>query len=314
TMKLFGDRHRPGWLAVEVASDAVRLAHVRRAATGRPRVLLCESWRKEGSDADTLARLRASRGLGGYRCATALDFGEYHMLQVDAPAVPPEELKSAVRWRVKDLLDYPADEATIDVLDIPADDGATTRARSVFAVCAPNAVIGRHVRLFQAARVPLSVIDIPETAQRNIAALFEPVGRGVAMLGLGEGGGLLTFTFGGELYLSRRIDIGAPQILEAAEPARAALFDRIVLELQRSLDHFEHQFHFISLAKVLVAPLPAETGLAGHLAANLAIGVETPDLGSVLDLEAVPSVRQPAMQAQYLRLLGVALRDEEARA
>jgi len=87
-----------------------------------------------------------------------------------------------------------------------------------------------------------------------------------------------------------------------------------VLELQRSLDHFEHQFHFISLAKVLVAPLPAETGLAGHLAANLAIGVETPDLGSVLDLEAVPSVRQPAMQAQYLRLLGVALRDEEARA
>ncbi|GAB4175955.1 MAG: hypothetical protein OHK0026_11600 [Rhodocyclaceae bacterium] len=310
-MKLFGGQQRPGWLAIEILPDEVRLAHVMRGASGPPRVLLAESCRKEGSDADMLARLRRTFGLTRHRCTTALDFGEYQLLQVDAPAVPPEELKSAVRWHVRDLLEYPADEATIDVLEIPVDGAVQGHGRSLFAVCAPNLVVGKYVRLFQSADIPLAVIDIPETAQRNLAALLEPVGRGVAMLAFGAQAGLLTFTFGGELYLARRIDIGAPALAGSEGEARVALLDRIVLELQRSLDHFEHQFHFITLAKLLLAPLPEDTGLAEYLAANLYLPVEKLSLGDALDMSAVPALQQADAQARYLRVLGLALRSEE---
>ena len=41
------------------------------------------------------------------------------MLVVDAPK-SAGRVKTAIRWRIKDLLDYRVDDATIDVLDISA--------------------------------------------------------------------------------------------------------------------------------------------------------------------------------------------------
>ena len=78
--------------------------------------------------------------------------------------------------------------------------------------------------------------------QRNIAALFEEPGRGLAMLAFDERGGLLTFTSGGELYMARQTDIGLSQLTGLAAGARDSVLDRLVLELQRSLDHFDRQF------------------------------------------------------------------------
>ena len=51
------------------------------------------------------------------------------MQLVEAPSVPATEVKSAVRWELKDLLDYPVDAATVDVADVPKDQsGQRTRA------------------------------------------------------------------------------------------------------------------------------------------------------------------------------------------
>src|SRR5438067_7603301 len=52
------------------------------------------------------------------------------------------------------------------------------------------------------------------SAQRNISALLEPEGRGVAMLSFDADGGLLTVTFKAELYLARRIDVTLEQLLD----------------------------------------------------------------------------------------------------
>lgn len=50
------------------------------------------------------------------------------------------------------------------------------------------------VQAFQAARVPLAAVDLPELSQRNLAALFEEGGRGLATLIFDDDEGLLTFT------------------------------------------------------------------------------------------------------------------------
>ena len=102
---------------------------------------------------------------------------DYQLLLVEAPNVPAAELKAAVRWRMKDMLDYRVDEATVDVLDIPPDPAAGGRSR--FDVRGRGAQRGRpavHRALRVGRPFPLSVIDIAETAQRNIAALFEIAG------------------------------------------------------------------------------------------------------------------------------------------
>jgi MSHA biogenesis protein MshI len=209
------------------------------------------------------------------------------------------------------MLDFHVDDATIDVLLIPPDKNAAARAaHTMFAVAARNSVIAQRQGLFAGARIGLAVIDIPEMAQRNISAMVEPAGRGVAMLSFGEDGGLLTATFGGELYLSRRIDVTLAQLLDADRGRKTASFDKITLEVQRSLDHFERQFHFITLASLVLAPTGA-SGLQEYLASHLYTPVSTMDLADVLDLEAAPQLADAAAQQRFFVALGAALRHEE---
>ena len=100
-------RKQPGWLAIDVQPAQVDLVHVRRGVTGRPEIGLCDSYKVEGGAAETLARLRKEHKLDQYRCTTLLRFADYQLHLIDAPSVPRAELKNAVRWRVKDIIDYP---------------------------------------------------------------------------------------------------------------------------------------------------------------------------------------------------------------
>lgn len=288
----------------------VSLAHVHDANGGRPGVELCETYRCEDGVLNTLRRLKKTLGLDAYRCTLCLGFDAYQFLQVEAPAVPEEEMKEALRWSMKDMVDFPVDQATLDVLDVPADKEGRANSRFKFVALSRNEIIGRHVRLFQDAGLDLAAIDIPEMAQRNLAALYEPQERAVAMLGFTDQGGLLTFTWRGRLLSSRHIDISLMQLTGADEAQRVAMFERIGLELQRSLDSFERQSTFVSLDKLVVTPLADDFGLTAYLAENLYVGVMAAKLDEVLDVQKVPELRRPALQAQRLMLLGSALRDE----
>ncbi|MDP3669833.1 MAG: agglutinin biogenesis protein MshI [Telluria sp.] len=300
-------RKNEGWLTIAFPGDGIAAASMKRSSSDKPAVALTAFYPGNESGLEALGKeLQANK----YRCSTLLGGGEYQMLAVEAPNVPPEELKTAVRWRLKDMLDFHVDDATIDVLDIPVDQAAVVRSHSMFVVAARNSVIGKRQNLFAGARIGLSVIDIPEMAQRNISALLEPQGRGLAMLSFGEDGGLLTVTFQGELYLSRRIEVSLAQLRESDGDRKNASFDKITLELQRSLDHFDRQFHFISVSKLVLAP-SAASGLEEYLSSNLYTPVETLDLADVFDLDSVPALADAVQQQRFFLTLGAALRHEE---
>ncbi len=315
-MKLFGSgKRRPGWLCITLATDRVDISHVLTAGKARPEILLCESFRKEGEDIATLKRLRKELDLDRYRCTTLLHARDYHVLQVDAPAVPAAELKAAIPWRIKDLIDFPVDGATVDALKVPSPEGGSTRGnQQVFAVAARNEVIAQTVKPFNDAGIPLEVIDIPELAQRNFAQCFEEQGRGLAFLAFDDDGGLLTFTSGGELYQYRRIDVTASAFAAATGEQRSQLYDRVVLELQRSLDNFDRQFNHLIVSRVVVAPVPGAEDLQQHLADNLGVPVALVDLADVMDFPSIPELRDTGRQAQCVAMIGAALRTEAAAA
>jgi MSHA biogenesis protein MshI len=297
------------WLALALHGDRLAAASVVRVAGARPRVTLAAII-ECGATQDGLEKAARELHANIYRCSTVLAGGQYQVLAVDAPNVPSEELRTAVRWRLKDLLDFHVDDATIDVLDIPVDKTAAVRQHSMFAVAARNAVIEHCQKLFALAKIQLLAIDIPEMAQRNISALLETDGRGLALLSFDEDGGLLTVSFNGELYLSRRIDVTLDQLLDPEHERKHQRFEKITLELQRSLDHFDRQFHFINVARLLLAP-SAITGLEEYLSANLYTPVARFDLADVFDLSGVPALAGPVLQQQLFIALGAALRLEE---
>nr|WP_315398984.1 pilus assembly protein PilM [uncultured Duganella sp.] len=304
-------KKKDGWLTVAFQRDGICAGRVRRVRDAKAVVELSTFYpAAAGQPAEALERLNKDLKAASFQLGTMLSGGEYQMLTVDAPNVPREELKTAVRWRLKDMLDFHVDDATIDVLDIPVDPNAPSRAHSMFAIAARNALIAARQGLFAEAKIDLTVIDIPEMAQRNISALLETEGRGLAMLSFDADGGLLTITYKGELYLARRIDVTLQQLLEPDTDKQQACFDKITLELQRSLDHFDRQFNYVNVIKLLLAPTGAP-GLHEYLAANLYMPVEAMGLEDVFDLSQAPALRDVEQQRRFFLTLGAALRHEE---
>jgi MSHA biogenesis protein MshI len=309
---LFSRKQAAELAAVNLYGTRAEVGQVRRNGAGRPVVNVCAHFPNAGDEVETLQRLRRELHLDRFSCATLLPARQYQMQLIDAPNVPEAEMKSAVRWRLKDFLEYPVETATVDVLAIPADQIAVGRGRSVYVVSARNQDIESRMRMFAQAKMALRVIEVAEMAQRNLATLFESDQRAVAMLSFSEEGGLLTFSARGELYLSRRIEISLDQLVGVPAEVRDQLFERIALELQRSLDHFDRQFSNIPLARLLLAPLPEGLGLSAYLAENLSAPVESVNLGDVLDFHEVPELREPAEQMMRWQTLGTALRVESA--
>ncbi len=297
-----------GWFCVAVSAHGAHFVRIKRAGS-QLQVEVCAFYPMESVTSAALEKIVREMHLGAFQFTTLLAADEYQILMVDAPNVPVDELKTAIRYRIKDSLNYHVDDATVDVLQIPGNKNGGNRPQSLYAIAASNDTIQKRIALFEKAKINLSVIDIPEMAQRNIATLYETAGRGLALLAFDERGGLLTFTCDGELYLSRRLEITSGQLQDVSEDLRRQYFDRVELEVQRSLDYFDRQFHQISLSRMLVSA-PAGVGMVQLLADNLGLPVEALDLSQVMDISAAPALLESEFVTEALPALGAALRQE----
>lgn len=298
----------PGWLVVGLHPGELSYVHGRFVPGAASVIDQCGTRSLEGEYGGA-ERVAKELGFGRYQCSTLLAPSEYQMLMVDAPNVPRPELKTAIRWRIKDLLDYRIEDATVDLLAVPPNPAGAERPQSMYAVTARNEVIQACIGRFDAARIALAVIDIPETSQRNVAALFERDERGLAMLHLGRDQGLLTINFLGELMLARRIEVGMQALIAASGAAREELMQRVLLELQRTFDHFDRQFAYVPVAKLMLAPEPENTGLLEYLGGNLDLPVERARLSAAIDFGSAAEL-EPEQEWRLFHLIGAALRHE----
>lgn len=299
---------QPGWLAVSLRPGELSYVHGHCSPGSTATVDRCGTRQLEGEfgGAEQAAK---ELGFDRFQCSTVLASGEYQLLLVDAPNVPQAELKTAIRWRIKDMLDYHAQDATVDVLTVPSNPAGGDRASSMYAVTARNDLIQGCIERFEGAHIPLTVIDIVETSQRNIAALFEQDGRGLAMLYIGRDQSMLTVNFRRELMLARRIEVSAADLESGAGSGREEAFQRVLLELQRTLDHFDRQFSYAPIAKLLLGPQLEETGLLEFLAGNLDLPVERAHLSGVISFGADAEL-EPADEWRLFHLIGASLRHD----
>lgn len=304
----------PGWLAIIPQSGQVTLAHVVRDAGSRPEVRLLDVFSLEKGVQETLLRLREARQLKSYARTSLMADGDYAVTQMDAPSVPVEERKDALRWALKDMVNYPLEHACIDVLDIPGDGLPAGRSAGVLVVSADEKAVLSRVAPFEEAKLPLLAVDIPELAQRNVAALLEEENRGLAFVRIDESGMMLTLTFHGELVAVRRGEMNTKQ-LNGSDPEQSArVKERFVLELQRSLDNFDRQYSHIPVSRVVLACYPQVENLAAELGESTYVPVQEMDLSSVMDFPSIPELKNPQCQAKNILAIGAALRTAEASA
>ncbi len=252
--------------------------------------------------AEHLQRLARQLKLAGSPVTTLLSMGDYKLMMVEAPEVPPAELKAAVRWRIRDLIDFHIDDAVLDVFDAPPS-GARGVQESLYVVVSRTSTVKSLIEPFEAAGVELGIIDIPELAMRNIAARLDADRHGVALLFFEAERALITLTRDATLYLARSMDFGYRQLQESPE-----LIDRLALELQRSMDYYDRHFQQAPITAVALCPLPVEMpGLASRLGEQTGLPVQSLNMADIVEIDDGFETTQ---LAECVLAIGAALRTE----
>ncbi len=287
----------PDGLAVACSTGAIAEAVISAAA-----ILPCTAEQRES----TLADFVSTQGLHNAPCSVVLSPGDYQLLLVEAPQVPDEELRAAVRWRLKDLINIPLESAIVDVCTLPSD-AMRSGKRMMFVVVAEQHKVQKRMALIGGAGLKLSVIDISEMALRNVALSLpaeETEGRNVVLVRLQPGGGNLGLYRDGNLYLSRQfeLDYGGGLLDDLPE-------DALILEIQRSVDYSERQMGQAPPSAIYICGDNISEDKITNAIRN---GLAAPTL--LLPMQALPQLSQ-VQEASILQAcvgaIGGALRREE---
>ncbi|MEO5331524.1 MAG: hypothetical protein H7839_05825 [Magnetococcus sp. YQC-5] len=318
-------KKRPdGMAALILRSDGVGLVHLtfNKDKLHRPRLNVCHF--QELSKGQSLARLAAglvkARKLERARFVGVLDRNSYHLFPAEVPDVPREEWATAMRWRIKDQIDFPATQAVLEVFDMPPSRAAKDSER-IYVAVAKDADVRRHVQLFLDAHLDLVAIDILELALRNVTIGLQDDQEGMALLHLEQKNGLIMMLKGGQFYLARRIDIGLNDLLESQKDQspddddmfsaiyHSPLLDTIALEAQRTMDYFESHFGQAPAMSLHIAPLITPIpGFRQAMAERLGMRVKLLPLGEILE---IPDTIDERNLALCLPAIGAAMRTKD---
>lgn len=296
---------------------------------------------------ELVQRLRGL-GLKGLTAHGMLRPEQYQLLQIDVPPVSPEEMRAAARYQIRDMVNAHIDDITLDVMRVG--DGMHKGPNHLFVVAAQNDVIRELNVLGDALNWEIPVIDIQETAQRNLQSLLSKSEGSLdradaALMIVDERQALLTISANEELFFTRRLDLpqgfltmrwsadadtfqdtaadsfdSVPHDVQeyvpsyatdaapaAAQPGDAERVQRLVVEVQRSLDLWDRTWSSMPLASLRVYAGGRSQELASWLGREIGQVVTAMDLHShFTGLDHIA----PDDQLLAMPLLGVLLRTE----
>jgi MSHA biogenesis protein MshI len=304
----FGEAER-NWTAIDAQADGgwVGVCVQGSAKDGKPRVMACVSNSAETTGVDALEEVARQLPTAGYACAMPLPRGDYQVVVVPEPPVNTAEMERSLRWTLGSMVDYSMEKANLAWMKIPAAQLEDGQPAQIYAVLARRTVVDEHVAAVGKAGLVLKAVDVPETAQRNLAALLERDGELLALVLAGPNGVTTTFTMRGELCLDRFLEQNMEELRAAGTAAQDGFAQRLASQLARSIDYV-HQRWGVMVGRVVVGPMPQVPGVREQLAAALHLPVEPLNLAPVMDLSSAPDLAKPASQAPFLVALGSALR------
>ncbi len=294
------------WVGVQAQGNQLVAVRALPGGAGRkPRVQACQRVAAAGGVAALAPWLRC---VGGKRdgLVQLLAASDYQIAQIDCPAVEPSETREAARWMIKDLIDFPLDEAAIDCAPVPSE--ANAKNAKLMAVISRRAVVQAALEHWRAAKLDLAVLDIPEMALRNVAVLACG-GEACAFLHVGVEESHLLLLWQQELCMTRRLGLGARRLRALEAFPREGQIERLALEVQRTIDAFGRQFSAAHLTQLWVSSLFEPNTLCPGLAAQVGVGVQPFHLAEWVDFDAGCTPHDLDQGLDHTLALGVALRE-----
>lgn len=300
------------WIGVYLTSDRAWVVAMRSNGASGFRVD-AQATEKLGRDnwAEALLALCQKVASGG-SVSIALAPTFYSLLLVDAPAVDASELREAVKWRVKDLVSIPIESMVVDAFALPQD-AYRGRLNMIYAAVTDAGTV-KKLAAINRERWSLSTISIQELAMVQACCQDPQMQQGgTALLQIEDNAGAIFLIEGGNLYLSRALDVSARDSYAARDnvpskdgssskdsssPKDSAASqsqeleqkaERLALDVQRSLDYYESQIGKAAPARVAwVNSNTMSAALADLLRERLSVSVMPLELTALAQWKQMP--------------------------
>jgi Tfp pilus assembly PilM family ATPase len=158
------------------------------------------------------------------------------------PNVAKVEYKKAVRWQIKDIIDYPLEDVAVDIFYPQNPRGQAPK--KVYVVAAQQSLLKKVAAVIQECGLKLVAIDIRQFALRNLIGDNQDIG----ILELADTNCVITFLHNHDIHLVRRFPINVDKL-------RQGNHEELCEELQRSFDYCMTE---------LEAPIPKKLWLLPH--------------------------------------------------
>lgn len=269
--------------------DGFGLAQWQHGNSGLPQ-LHCRLWHAETdplAQAEQLADRIAELADG--RLHILLGEGYYQLLLVDVPDVPADEAEAALRLKAADLLNYDLDDASLEVIFLPAQ-AYHGRTRMAFVIATRKTPLRQWALALAKRGLTLTTVDIDQLQLRNLALrMTDQPAHGLLHFRADHCQLLLTYDH--ELVLTRRFDIGYEDLGADAQGDALVLEgqtdiqrDSLVLELRRTFDYYESQLGLGSLHQLSLSGWPGTAGMIDDLSQTLGLRFRPLRLEDLIDL------------------------------
>lgn len=260
------------------------------------------------------------------------------------PHMPKDELTEAVRWEAKKLVPFPAEEMLLDYLIVGDLEERGTKRHEIVLVAAEKIAVRSQLESLGPQRSRVAAVDVNPLALLNTIRLNykADLDKNLAYIDIGASKMDISIAKGGALRFTRHVELAGAEItraimrelnVEAAEAeqlkrqnglssdsedetlkkARSAVkdaVDRIVLEVQRSIDYYRAQFRESEVRKiVLMGGTPLLPGFQEYFAGyfDATVELDDPFAEVICDDPAFADLR--LMAPRFSSGVGLALRE-----
>lgn len=281
-MKFFDQfKKSKGSVGLEVTTSGFSV--VAREVDGKLTSITMVEADPEVNRAEQLKELVVKLGLERKSCFVVLPTTAYQMLLVEAPEVAEDELREAIKWKIKDLLTADIEDSVIDLFHLPQD-GNRSGKKMVYVVASSLGEIRGVIDWVTEAGLILKSIETEEMALRNVSLVKSEAeeSRGVAIVRVSEGGGSVSLYKAGNLYLSRQFSLDYSGGLLDDLPVES-----LALEVQRSLDYYERQMGLAPPSALMVCGENiTEDKISTELKRSINVPVEFLNIAEQLEINA----------------------------
>lgn len=211
-----------------------------------------------------------TRGLRKALVNLVLPHNAFDLVQLERPEVAETEINAAIRWKLKDSVDYPVSEAIVDTFAVP--DGRQTGSARVYVTCVPQTRLKGYINLLQDVGLEARNISIAPLALRNLAQYALNTEEAVGFVHITQEDAALYICRREVFYLSRTLNISQAQLATEDASEQAALSEQLALDIQRTLDYYDTYFGHAPIRQLWFETSPQNpTWLADQVGATLGL-------------------------------------------